>query len=141
MDGENWTVIDNCAADRPHALVVRENGISLRYLRLTVLEMPYGQPAAVSGLRVFGKCGGPLPGEPRFTAQRTSDLDMSVEMEATGAVGYNILWGHGPDKLYHSCLTFNNKQTIGALVKGQGYYVRVDAFNETGITHGPVTAL
>lgn len=141
VDGENWTVIDNCAADRPHALVVRENGISLRYLRLTVLEMPYGQPVAVSGLRVFGKSGGPLPSEPCFTARRTSDLDMSVEMEADGAVGYNILWGHAPDKLYHSCLAFNNKQTIGALVKGQGYYVRVDAFNEAGITHGPVTAL
>ena len=32
-------------------------------------------------------------------------------------------------------------QTIGALVKGQEYYVRVDAFNEVGIAEGEVVAL
>ena len=68
-------------------------------------------------------------------------IDPSTLTDADGAVGYNVLWGHEPDKLYHSCLTFNNKQTIGAPVKGQSYYVRVDAFNEAGIIHGPVTAL
>lgn len=54
------------------------------------------------------------------------------------AVGYNILWGHAPDKLYHSYMIFGTTQRIGALVKGQEYYVRVDAFNENGITEGSV---
>lgn len=52
------------------------------------------------------------------------------------ALGYNILWGHRTDKLYHSMMTFEESQKIGALVKGQDYYVRVDAFNENGITEG-----
>lgn len=33
-------------------------------------------------------------------------------------------------------MTFEESQKIGALVKGQDYYVRVDAFNENGITEG-----
>lgn len=31
-----------------------------------------------------------------------------------------------------------DRKRIGALVKGQEYYVRVDAFNENGITEGKV---
>ena len=67
---------------------------------------------------------------------------MEVKIEDNGAVGYNILWGHTPEKLYHSYMIFGkDAQTIGALVKGQNYYVRVDAFNETGIAEGEVVAL
>jgi len=54
-------------------------------------------------------------------------------------VGYNILWGHAPDKLYHSYMVFGaTSKRIGALVKGHPVYVRVDAFNEVGITEGEV---
>ena len=54
------------------------------------------------------------------------------------ATGYVILWGMAPDKLYHSCMTFVPERTIGALMEGQKVYVRVDAFNENGITEGTV---
>jgi hypothetical protein len=63
---------------------------------------------------------------------------MNVTMQAEGARGYNILWGHTPEKLYHSFLTYDATQRVGALVKGKNYYVRVDAFNECGITQGQV---
>lgn len=68
---------------------------------------------------------------------------MEVEIEEAGdTVGYNILWGHRPDKLYHSYMVFEGgRKRIGALVKGQEYYVRVDAFNEAGITEGVVRRL
>ena len=59
-------------------------------------------------------------------------------------LGYNILWGHRPDKLYHSYLVMGKgigEKRIGALVKGQACYVRVDAFNENGIMHGEVIKL
>ena len=59
-------------------------------------------------------------------------------------LGYNILWGHRPDKLYHSYLVMGkgiNDKHIGALVKGQACYVRVDAFNENGITVGEAIRL
>ena len=31
------------------------------------------------------------------------------------------------------------EKRIGALVKGQEYFVRVDSYNENGITHGTMT--
>ncbi len=33
-------------------------------------------------------------------------------------------------------MTFDQEQHVKALVKGREYYVRVDAFNENGITQG-----
>ena len=46
--------------------------------------------------------------------------------------------GMHPGKLYHSCMVMGACQAykVGALVEGQSYYVRVDAFNKNGITHG-----
>ena len=47
-------------------------------------------------------------------------------------------WGYAPDKLYHSRMCFEPKAPIGALIKGQELYLRVDSFNENGITEGVV---
>jgi hypothetical protein len=67
---------------------------------------------------------------------------MLVRWDADDAVGHNILWGYGPDKLYHSYMVLGaNEKNIGALMKGEPVYVRVDAFNEQGITEGRVFAL
>ena len=68
-------------------------------------------------------------------AARLGDLDFEVTMEGD-ASGWNILWGEAPDKLYHSYLTYQKTQRVGALIQGRRYYVRVDAFNENGITEG-----
>lgn len=54
----------------------------------------------------------------------------------SGAVGFNVLLGASPEKLYHSYLTYNKKLHVGGLVPGRSYCVRVDAFNENGITIG-----
>ena len=56
--------------------------------------------------------------------------------------GHNVLWGYAPEALYHSCMVFGkNSCRIGALVKDQPVYVRVDTFNEGGITEGEVFKL
>lgn len=64
-----------------------------------------------------------------------------------------ILWGHEEDKLYHSYQIYRDvkdvqenrdaviEKRIGALVKSQEYFVRVDAYNENGITKGKVVKL
>lgn len=148
-DGEDWTVLADkrqADTDLPHDLVVCEEGTPLRFLRLTVWELPFGQPACVSGLRVFGHGGGQAPKAPACTAVRENALDMTVTVQPaaeTGAVGYNILWGRTPEKLYHSWMVFGRgdeevRRHIGALVKEQDVFVRVDAFNEAGITAGTV---
>lgn len=94
-----------------------------------------------SGLRVFGIGDSDKPAIPEFTAVRVSDIDMDVTIKDNGADGYNILWGHNPEKLYHNYMIFDTEKRVGALVKGQEYYVRVDAFNEAGITEGKTIRL
>lgn len=144
VNQKQWYVVENKAdteTSLAHDFLIREAGIEARYLRLTIYQQPFDQRACVSGFRVWGYGGGLKPEEPWFSAVRKSDLDMDVTMWAERAVGYNILWGSAPDKLYHSYLSYGNSQMIGALVKKQEYYVRVDAFNESGITHGKVAKI
>ncbi len=140
-DGERWFMIEDKSdvqTDLSHDLIVREHGFAARYLRLSDMAVPYGQNPCVSGLRVFGLGDGEKPAAPAFTAARTGDLDMTVMIsEKPDALGFNILFGASPEKLYHSYMVFAaGSHRIGALIKGREYYVRVDAFNEKGFTEG-----
>lgn len=148
-DGESYDVLvdkSHVETDYSHDFLVWEAGIQVRYLRLTIIHLPYDQIPCVSGLRVFGKGHGPLPEPVRHMQVHLDgplDMDVSWEdganLEENKAVGYNILWGYAEDKLYHSCMVFEQThRRIGALVKDEPVYVRVDAFNEAGITEGVV---
>lgn len=66
------------------------------------------------------------------------DVDNTEAISAQAdALGFNILFGSSPDKLYHSCMVFEGgEKRVGALIAGREYYVRADAFNENGITQG-----
>ena len=140
-DGESWFVIEDksdAETDLSHDLIVSEEGFLARYLRLSNMAVPYGQNPCISGLRVFGLGDGEKPETPTFTAARMDDLDMIVQIkEQPGALGYNILFGSAPEKLYHSDMVFSaGSHRIGALIKDREYFVRVDAFNENDITEG-----
>lgn len=158
LDGKEYFVIEDKSqadTDLSHDFIVRENGLTVRYLRLTILEIPYEANPAISGLRVFGIGTNAAPQVPEYTAKRSEDgLDLLMEIEGKNdALGYNILWGHQADKLYHSYQIFRSaedvqkqiqqtiQKRIGALVKDQEYYIRVDSFNDSGITHGEVKKL
>ena len=141
IDGKDWFVIadkSGAQTDLTHDLILQEEGFQARFLRLSDMAVPYGQQPCVSGLRVFGLGQGEKPAIPVFTARRDSDLDMTVSIEAQqNTLGCNILFGNSPEKLYHSYMVFKaGDQRIGALIKGRDYFVRVDAFNESGITKG-----
>lgn len=143
LNGTEYFVIEdkmNAETDFSHDCVIRENGVKVRYLRLTTGELPYGETPCISGLRVFGKAKGAPPKQTE-EVQVTFDgeLDMTVSWKEDYTAGHNILWGHSPEKLYHSYMVFGkNSQHIGALVEGEEVYVRVDAFNESGIAEGNV---
>ena len=145
-DGEKWFVVEDKSAaqtDLSHDLVIREEGFCARYLRLDQMAVPYGQSPCVSGLRVFGLGRGEKPAVPAFTARRDNDLDMTVSIQPQeDTVGFNILFGSAPDRLFHSYMVFApGPQRIGALIRGRSYFVRVDAFNESGITEGTCVPL
>ncbi len=144
LDGKTYFILEdktNVKTDLSHDLVVIEEGVEVQYVRLTILEVPYQQNPCISGFRVFGIGDGTKPEIPEYKATCENDLDLMVKIAKSDAVGYNILWGSTPDKLYHSYLTYQNTQRIGALVKEREYYVRVDAFNESGITKGKTVKL
>ncbi|MBR3742238.1 MAG: family 43 glycosylhydrolase [Clostridia bacterium] len=146
IDGKDWFVIEDkshAQTDLSHDLILREEGIRVRFLRLSDMAVPYGQQPCISGLRVFGLGHGEKPAAPVFTVRRENDLDMTVSVQSQeNTLGYNILFGSSPDKLYHSYMTFKaGDQRIGALIIGRDYFVRVDAFNENGITEGTCVQL
>lgn len=158
LDGKTYFVIEDKSdadTDLPHDFVVREDGISVRYVRLTIIKIPYDVPPAVSALRVFGKGSEKTPSVCAYEIGRSEDeLDLLVDIQGTkDAIGYNILWGHEKEKLYHSYQIYRDvsdvksgtekmmHKRIGALVKGQAYFVRVDSYNTTGITHGEIKPL
>lgn len=140
-DGEHWFIIEDksdAETDLSHDLIVREEGFAARFLRLSNMAVPYEQNPSVSGLRVFGLGHGEKPRGPRYAVERIEDLDLMVDISnQPDALGWNILFGESPEKLYHSYMVFAaGPRRIGALVKGREYYVRVDVFNENGITTG-----
>lgn len=137
-DGETYFLIEDkrdAETDLPHDLVA-VSGISCRYVRLTITQVPLGLPC-VSGLRIFGKGEGALPAVPNIIAEWLGPMDLLLSWEETDAVGYTILWGCYPDKLYHSYMVFGKtEQRIGAFLVGKPVYLRMDAFNESGIAKG-----
>lgn len=141
VDGETYFVLEDKSqadTDYSHDFLVWEDGKEVRYLRLGIKQLPYGQVPCVSGLRVFGKGEGSVPEQTsEVKVVLTGDLDMMVSWKPGNADGYNVLWGYAPDKLYHSYMVMGkDHQKIGALVRGEPVYIRVDAFNEAGITEG-----
>lgn len=126
--------------DYSHDFIELDEAKEIRYIKLTVEKLPYGQIPAVAGIRVFGKGSGEAPVQAsEVSVNYDGAMDMDVSWQTDGAEGANILWGYKPDKLYHSRLVYGDtKGHIGALVTGQSVYVRVDTFNENGITEGTI---
>lgn len=145
-DGIHYETLEDKSkadTDLSHDLLVWETGKEIRYLRLKEMELPYGQNPCVSGIRVFGLGKGAEPEAVREfdvaweQSEPMTALDMQLSWKKGEAVGFNVLWGYEPEKLYHSYMVYGKtEQKIGALMQGSTVYVRIDAFNENGITEG-----
>ena len=140
-DGDSWRTLERVERECSNGYYEYPDGVTARYVRVTGGTLPYGQPLRVSGLRVFGNGDGEKPAPAQARAVRLDDLDARVAWESIpGAQGCNVRYGTAPDKLYHSWLVYDaNEVTLSTLIKGQRYFVRVDSFNENGITPGTVT--
>jgi hypothetical protein len=95
---------------------------------------------AVSDIRIFGNGYGKAPKTPvalkaiRQTDTRNATITWKP---VAGAVGYNILWGIGKDKLYQTYQVWaqeGNTLELRALTVGQDYYFAIEAFNENGVS-------
>ncbi len=147
QDGDHWfMLIDgrDSADDRPHEYHQLDNVTKLRHLRLTNCgQTPAGGKFSVSGLRVFGFGGGDAPAKaPDFSAVRCEDArNMRVTWAPVeDAQGYMIRFGINPEELHtHWQVIGACEAEIGCLTRGETYYVTVDAYNESGVTHGAFT--
>ncbi|MEV7389200.1 family 43 glycosylhydrolase [Streptomyces sp. NPDC091215] len=142
-DGTEWTVVHDSVgtgADAPHAFIVLEAPLRVRFVRVTGGRMPFDGLFAVSGVRVFGDGDGDAPSPVRARALRVDGRTARIEWDAAArATGYNVRYGRHPGKLYHSWLVHDRtKLDLRSLNAGADYWVAVDAFGEAGIAPGHV---
>ena len=141
-DGRSWRVLvdlGNERRDRPNAYIELPAPVRTRYVRY---EHGYtaGPNLAIGDIRIFGNGDSTPPATPvnltarRDTDQRNAFISWSPVQDV---VGYNVLWGIRPDKLYQTYQVFADRGTtleLRALTVGQEYYVAVEAFNENGVS-------
>jgi len=143
VDGKKWDLIlDNTNEphrDRPNAYVELPTSIKARHIKYENVHVPM-RNLAVSDIRVFGNGSGKSPEIPKkLTVKRQADTrnaDISWE-KSVNVVGYNILWGIAPDKLYQTYQVWGdapNDLELRALTVGQKYYCVIEAFNENGVS-------
>lgn len=95
---------------------------------------------AISDIRIFGRGTGDLPKTPaNLKVRRDSDPRNAFLSwdDVPNAVGYNVLWGIRPDKLYQTYQIFADQGTsleLRALSVGQDYSFAIEAFNENGVS-------
>ncbi len=143
VDGKSWNLIADLAQepkrDRPCAYVELPKPVKARYIKY---EHGYVRSPnlAISDLRIFGNGMGKAPKTPaKLTVRRdTDERNAMVSWEKVpGAVGYNILWGIGPDKLYQTHQIWDDEPSmleLRALSKGVNYHFAIEAFNENGVS-------
>ncbi len=141
-DGKKWNLIADLTRekrDRPNAYIELPKPVKSRYIKH---EHAYvaSQNLAISDIRIFGKGKGPPPQTPaNLSARRDTDPRNAVITweKVPGAVGYNILWGIGKNKLYQTYQVFadqGNTLELRALTIGQDYYFAIESFDENGVS-------
>jgi hypothetical protein len=140
-DGSDWFVLtDKRSAETnlPHDYLELD-GVKLRFVRVTAEKLPYDEPFALSGLRVFGLGNDAAPEAVKaFDSVRSDTLTEKLSWKAADrAIGYNVRFGIAPDKLYSSHMVYGQTEVLlTTLNAGQSYYAAVDAFGEGGVTEG-----
>lgn len=142
LDNQTWKLLVDESRekrDRPNAYLELYEPVRTRYIRFEHLHVAAAH-LALSDIRVFGSGGGKIPAVPaHLTVQRGSDPRSALLSwdKVPGVVGYNVLWGIGPEKLYQTYQVFADSGTrleIRALSAGVEYYFAVEAFNECGVS-------
>lgn len=140
-DGKNWNVIydqSRVKEDHPNAYVELPQPVKARYVKFENVYVPTPH-LAISDIRLFGNGLGKVPEKVkglkvvREADQRNAQITWQP---VKGAVGYNVLWGIAPDKLYQTYQVWAEEGArldLRALTIGQSYFFAVEAFNESGV--------
>jgi len=146
-DGQRWLPLARTEAprrDRPNAYFELSQPVRTRFIRYVHGHVGAAN-LAISDLRVFGQADGRSPAAPALVqAIRHQDQRNATVRWApvSGAVGYNIRWGHRRDRLTQTYQLWADElgggpqleKQLRALNQGVPYWVAVEAFNETGVS-------
>lgn len=142
LDNKAWTLAadnTNEKRDRPNAYEELAKPVKARYIKFENIHVPMPN-LAISDIRVFGNSFEKSPEIPQnLTVIRQKDernADISWQ-KVPNAIGYNILWGIAPDKLYQTYQVWGDAPSsleLRALTVGQKYYFAIEAFNENGVS-------
>jgi xylan 1,4-beta-xylosidase len=141
-DGKQWQTIADLTEekrDRPNAYIELAEPVRARHIRYEHVYVA-GPHLAISDIRVFGNGEGRPPRTPaKLEVRRDSDERNAFLKwkKVPGAVGYNILWGIRPDKLYQTYQVWADRGEeleIRALNVGQEYWFAIEAFDENGVS-------
>jgi len=141
-DKNSWKLIADLSSekrDRPNAYIEFPEEVKAQYIKYEHVYVA-SKYLAISDIRIFGNDDSPLPETPKtFSVKRDDDRRNAfiAWSEVKDAVGYNILWGIKPDKLYQTYQVFADKETkleLRALTLNQDYYFAIEAFNESGVS-------
>jgi hypothetical protein len=142
IDGERWEPLADLSEerrDRANAYIELPQPVRTRFVRYEHVHVSTPN-LAIGDLRLFGKKDGRPPVTPRKLAvRRDSDArnGFVTWRPVRGVVGYNILWGIRPDKLYQTYQVFADRKAeleIRALNVRQEYYFAIEAFDEVGVS-------
>ncbi len=141
-DGRAWAPVADLSKehrDRPNAYVELPRPVRARFVRYE-----HGHVAspnlAISDIRVFGNGSGEAPATPSSLAARRDRDPRNAFITwngVRGAVGYNVRWGIGRDKLYQTYQVWADqgpRVEIRALTAGQEYWFAVESFDENGVS-------
>ncbi|MDR1221686.1 MAG: family 43 glycosylhydrolase [Tannerella sp.] len=139
-NGVDWeTLVDKSlnTVDAVHDLVVLDNPVKARYLKITNKRELPGK-FALYGFRVFGEGNGKQPA--KVTNVRVARNPQNPRRYALtwdkqdNATGYIVRTGINREQLLNAVMVYDNHYEGGLFNRDSRYYFSVEAFNENGVT-------
>ncbi|CAF3815166.1 unnamed protein product [Rotaria magnacalcarata] len=144
MDGKIWSILVdriNDYKDVPNDYVELDFPQIVRYVRYKNIHVPMSK-LSISDLRIFGRGYGQIPAKVKnLVVNRYKDRRdaMITWDQQENSIGYNIVWGISPDKMYNSWMVYEKHfLELKSLTVDQSYYFSIEAFNENGISERTV---
>lgn len=147
LDGRTWQALARTEPprrDRPNAYFELPQPVRTRFIRYVHSHVGAAN-LAISDIRIFGNGGGRAPATPSHVQgqRRPDQRDATIRWaKVPGAVGYNIRFGIRPDRLTQTYQLWADElgnggtleKELRSLSSGVGYWVAVEAFNESGVS-------
>lgn len=141
-DGKNGEIIIDRTTntkDMPHELVVLDQPVKARYIKITNTKELQGK-FSLYDLRVFGKGNGPLSEKVNeITAERDENDARIISLEwppIVAADGYIVRWGTHEKELKNAEMVYKNSFNRRFFNRDSDYWFIIDSFNENGVTKG-----